>query len=46
MTLFLALAGTAFLIVLLARRHWVELNSDNLGNMSRQWLAEYNQQHP
>ena len=43
---FLGIAGAAFLVFLLARRRWNELNSNDLGFMSRQWLAEYNAQHP
>ena len=46
MTLFLALAAAAFVILVLAGRRWHELNSSDLGSMSRQWLAEYNAQHP
>jgi len=30
----------------LAMRHWNQLNSGDMGTMSRQWLAEYNAQHP
>ena len=39
-------AGVALLMLLLARRHWDGLNSNDMGTMSRQWLAEYNAQHP
>jgi hypothetical protein len=46
MMVFLGLAGAAFVIFLLATRRWNELNSKDLGTMSRQWLAEYNAQHP
>ena len=42
----LGFAGAAFVMFLLARRHWDDLNSKDLGTMSRQWLAEYNAQHP
>lgn len=42
--MFLSLAGVAFVIVLLARR-WTQLNSNDLGCMSTQWLAEYNAHH-
>ena len=43
----LILAGAgAGLVVLLALRRWHEMNSNDLGTMSRQWLAEYNAQHP
>jgi hypothetical protein len=46
MTMFLGLAGAAFAIFLVAMHHWHQLNSNDLGSMSRQWLAEYNAQHP
>jgi len=42
----LGLAGGAFVIFVLAMRHWNQLNSGDMGTMSRQWLAEYNAQHP
>ena len=42
----LGCAGAAFVIFLLAKRHWDGLNSKDMGTMSRQWLAEYNAQHP
>ncbi|HEX4912606.1 MAG TPA: hypothetical protein VFV51_01560 [Vicinamibacterales bacterium] len=42
----LGLAGVAFAIILLAARHWTRLNSNDLGSMSRQWLAEYNAHNP
>lgn len=45
-TLILGLAGVAFAIFILAVRRWNQLNSNDLGYMSRQWLAEYNAQHP
>jgi hypothetical protein len=38
--------GAAVVLVVLAGRRWHELNSNDLGTMSRQWLAEYNAQHP
>jgi hypothetical protein len=44
--LFLGIAGAAFVVMLVARRHWNDMNSKDLGTMSRQWLAEYNAQHP
>jgi hypothetical protein len=44
--MFLALAGATLVIVLMALRHWHDINSKDLGYMSRQWLAEYNAQHP
>jgi hypothetical protein len=40
----LTLAGVAFVLVLLVRR-WTQLNSNDLGSMSSQWLAEYNAHH-
>ena len=43
---FLSMAGAAFVVVLVAGRYWSELNSRDLGTMSRQWVAEYNAQHP
>jgi hypothetical protein len=42
----LGLAGVVVLVGLLAGRRWHELNSNDLGTMSQQWLAEYNAQHP
>jgi hypothetical protein len=39
-------AGAALVVLLVARRHWDRLNSKDMGTMSRQWLAEYNAQHP
>jgi len=42
----LGVAGVVFLVFLLAGRRWHELNSNDLGYMSQQWLAEYNAQHP
>jgi hypothetical protein len=42
----LGFAGAVFVIFLLIIRHWNQLNSDDLGSMSRQWLAEYNAEHP
>jgi hypothetical protein len=44
--MFLAFAGVALAILLVAGRQWHQLNSNDLGSMSRQWLAEYNAQHP
>jgi hypothetical protein len=45
-TIVLGLAAAAFAIALLATRHWSRLNSNDLGSMSRQWLAEYNAHNP
>jgi len=42
----LGFAGAALVVLLLAGRHWSDLNSNDMGTMSRQWLAEYNAQHP
>jgi hypothetical protein len=42
----LGCAGAVFLVLLLAGRRWNQLNSNDLGFMSQQWLAEYNAQHP
>lgn len=42
----LGLAGAAFFVFLLAGWRWHEMNSNDLGTMSQQWLAEYNAQHP
>ena len=42
----LGVGGVAFAVLLLAARRWNELNSKDMGTMSRQWLAEYNAQHP
>jgi hypothetical protein len=44
--MFLGVTCATFVIFLMARRHWNQLNSKDLGTMSRQWLAEYNAQHP
>jgi hypothetical protein len=40
------LGGVAFVVLLLAMHRWHQLNSNDLGFMSQQWLAEYNAQHP
>ena len=42
----LGLVVASLVIFLLAGRHWDDLNSKDMGTMSRQWLAEYNAQHP
>jgi hypothetical protein len=44
--MFLGFAGAVFVVFLLATRHWHQLNSKDLGTMSRRWLAAYNAQHP
>jgi hypothetical protein len=44
--MFLGVAGAAFVVFLLALRRWNQIHSKDMGTMSRQWLAEYNAQHP
>ena len=44
--LILGFAGVAVVLLLLAGRHWDDLNSKDMGTMSSKWLAEYNAQHP
>ena len=44
--IFLAIAFGAAAILLMTGRYWVESNTRDMGTMSRQWLAEYNQSHP
>jgi hypothetical protein len=44
--LILGCAAAALVILLLAGRQWNDLNSKDMGTMSRQWLAEYQAQHP
>jgi hypothetical protein len=44
--MFFALASAALAILVLAGREWHERSSNDMGSMSRQWLAEYNAQHP
>jgi hypothetical protein len=44
--IFLVLAAGGIGIALLMGHYWVESNTRDLGTMSRQWLAEYNQSHP
>ena len=44
--MFLGFAGAALVLFLLARRHWNQVYSNDLGTMSEKWLAEYNAQHP
>lgn len=43
---YLALGAGGIGILLLTGRYWVESNTRDMGTMSRQWLAEYNQSHP
>jgi hypothetical protein len=42
----LVLACAAALVVLAAVRHWHDRNTNDMGTMSRQWLAEYDASHP
>ena len=44
--IFLAIAFGAAAILLMTGRYWVASNTRDMGTMSRQWLAEYNQSHP
>jgi hypothetical protein len=44
--IYLAIAAGGVGILLLTGRYWVESNTRDMGTMSRQWLAEYNQSHP
>ena len=44
--IFLAIAFGVVAILLMTGRYWVESNTRDMGTMSRQWLAEYNQSHP
>jgi hypothetical protein len=44
--MFLGVAGAVLAALLLGIRHWHHLSSNDMGSMSRQWLAEYNAQHP
>ncbi len=44
--LFLAIGFAGVVIMIMTGRYWVESNTRDMGTMSRQWLAEYNQSHP
>lgn len=46
MMIYLALAFGGVAIMLFTGHYWVESNTRDMGTMSRQWLAEYNQGHP
>ena len=46
LTMFPALVGAAFVIVVVGMRHWSHLHAKDMGTMSQQWLAEYNAQNP
>ncbi len=43
--IYLIIAATGVGIILVTGRYWVESNTRDMGTMSRQWLAEYNQSH-
>lgn len=43
--LIIGLAAAAVLVLLAAGRQWSSLNTDDLGSMSEQWLAEHNSSH-
>lgn len=45
-TVYVALAVGAVAILFLMGRYWAESNTKDMGTMSRQWLAEYDQSHP
>ncbi len=44
--LFLAIGFGGVVIMIMTGRYWVGSNTRDMGTMSRQWLAEYNQSHP
>jgi hypothetical protein len=44
--LILGFAGAAFVMLILVGRQWNDLNSKDMGTMSRQWLVENQGQHP
>lgn len=44
--IYFALAAGGVAMVLLTGRYWLDSNTSDMGTMSRQWLAEYNQSHP
>ncbi len=46
MMIFLVIAAVGGVLVVMTGRYWVESNTRDMGTMSRQWLAEYNQSHP
>lgn len=41
--IYLIIAATGVGIILVTGRYWVESKTRDMGTMSRQWLAEYNQ---
>ena len=43
---YIGIAVVGIVIMLATGRYWVESNTRDMGTMSRQWLAEYNQSHP
>jgi hypothetical protein len=44
--MFLGGLAAVLVVLLVAMRRWNQLNANDLGSMSRQWLAEYNARHP
>ena len=46
MIIYLAIAVVGTIFMVMTGRYWVESNTRDMGTMSRQWLAEYNQSHP
>lgn len=44
--IYLAVGVAGVAIMLLTAHYWMESNTSDMGTMSRQWLAEYNQSHP
>lgn len=42
----IGIAAAASVLLLLGMRYWRQLNSNDLGFMSQQWLDQYNAQHP
>lgn len=46
MLLYIAIGVGGVVFLAMTGRYWVESNTRDMGTMSRQWLAEYNQSHP
>jgi hypothetical protein len=44
--IYLAVVVVGAVILVATGHYWVESNTRDMGTMSRQWLAEYNQSHP
>lgn len=42
----IGVGAAAFLITWLFKRRWGQLNSKDMGSMSRQWVAENDAKHP